>query len=157
MEKTYLALVRGHAPEERLIDYAVRKGEQRGPDVPRQSAQTSIRRLGTWERYSLVEARPHTGRLHQIRRHLSHIAHPIIGDTSYGKSNHNRLFNEVYECSRLLLAATQLTLDHPVTGERLELRAGLDRDFTRIVRLFEQPEFAAPRSSPGMRGGSDIR
>lgn len=121
VDKTYLALVRGHAPEERLIDYAVRKGERRGPDVPRQSAQTSIRRLGTWERYSLVEAEPHTGRLHQIRRHLSHIAHPIIGDTRYGRGEHNRFFREHFDLHRLALHAFKIGLRHPYTGERLEL------------------------------------
>ncbi len=121
IDKRYLALVRGHAPEEQLIDYAVRKGERRGPDVPRLSAQTRIRRLGTWERYSLVEAQPHTGRLHQIRRHLSHIAHPIIGDTRYGRGEHNRFFRERFGLHRLALHATRLSLRHPYTGEQLEL------------------------------------
>ena len=174
VEKRYLAVVRGHVAESGLIDHPLKEPQDKmtdrraRKDKPPQQAVTGYRRLATLElplrvdryptsRYSLVEAHPLTGRKHQIRRHFKHLSHPIIGDTSYGKSNHNRLFNEVYECSRLLLAATQLTLDHPVTGERLELRAALDRDFTRIVRLFEQPEFAASRSSPGMRGGSDIR
>lgn len=139
IEKRYLAIVRGHAPEEQRIDYAVRKGERRGPDVPRLAAQTSICRLGTWERYSLIEAQPHTGRLHQIRRHLSHIAHPIIGDTRYGRGEHNRYFRERFGLHRLALHASQLSLRHPYTGKPLELSlppSGPLRDTLEQVRLW---------------------
>ncbi len=120
-EKRYLAIVRGHAPEERYIDYAVRKGEKRGPDAPRLEAQTSVRRLGCWERYSLLEALPHTGRLHQIRRHLHHISHPIIGDTRYGKGEHNRLFRERFGLHRLALHASSLRFRHPTSREWIHL------------------------------------
>jgi len=107
LTKRYLALVRGLAPEgELLIDYSLRRVDSKAKD--RQDAQTRIRRLGSFERYSLVEAVPLTGRTHQIRRHLKHIAHPIIGDVRYGKGDHNRLFRERFGLHRLALHAAEL-------------------------------------------------
>ena len=90
--KRYLALVRGVPPEELFIDHALRRVDSdsskrpSGPDGPeRLPAQTKIHRLAIFERYALVEATPLTGRTHQIRRHLKHASHPIIGDVRYGK------------------------------------------------------------------------
>jgi tRNA pseudouridine65 synthase len=117
--KRYIALVRGHPPEHALVDHPV-PSEPGGPRVP---AVTELRRLGIWERYALVEARPRTGRLHQIRRHLKHIACPIIGDVNYGKGEHNRLFRERFGLRRLALHAQALALPHPITGERVEVSA----------------------------------
>lgn len=84
-------------------------------------------------RYALVELTPHTGRRHQLRRHLKHVSHPIIGDTSYGKSRHNRAFADAFGVSRLLLACTGMSFTHPVTGERLALDCPLADDFARVV------------------------
>jgi tRNA pseudouridine65 synthase len=109
VDKRYLALVRGHPPEQLVIDHPI-PGQPDGPRVP---AVTEIRRLGTWERYALIEARPRTGRLHQIRRHLKHIACPLIGDVNYGKGDHNRLFRERFGLNRLALHAFFLQLPHP--------------------------------------------
>jgi tRNA pseudouridine65 synthase len=115
IHKRYLALVRGHAPEQVHIDYALRKVDSNSPD--RQEARTRVRRLAQvdratsspgFERYSLVEAVPETGRTHQIRRHLKHIAHPIIGDVRYGKGDHNRMFRERFGLHRLALHAAEL-------------------------------------------------
>ena len=69
--------------------------------------------LGTFERYSLLEVIPRTGRLHQIRRHLKHISHPLIGDVRYGKGEHNRLFRERFGLHRLALHAVELELARP--------------------------------------------
>lgn len=114
VDKRYLALVRGHPPESLCIDHPLPAGEDgRGERV---AAVTEIRRLGIWERYALVEAIPRTGRLHQIRRHLKHIACPIIGDVNYGKGEHNRLFRDRFGLHRLALHAFALTLPHPTTG-----------------------------------------
>ncbi|HEY2903894.1 MAG TPA: pseudouridine synthase [Polyangia bacterium] len=104
--KKYLALVRGHPAEQLIIDHPI----PAEPDGPRVPAVTEIRRLGTWERYALVEAIPHTGRLHQIRRHLKHIACPLIGDVNYGKGEHNRIFRERFGLHRLALHALSLRL-----------------------------------------------
>ena len=83
-------------------------------------AVTEFRRLAVFERYALVEARPRTGRRHQIRRHFKHLSHPLIGDVRYGKGEHNRLFRERFGLHRLALHALELAFDHPETGEPLE-------------------------------------
>lgn len=107
--KRYLALVRGIPPEEGVIDHPI----PRAPDGPRVPAVTEFRRLGTFERYALLEVVPRTGRLHQIRRHLKHISHPLIGDVRYGKGEHNRLFRERFGLHRLALHALELELARP--------------------------------------------
>jgi tRNA pseudouridine65 synthase len=84
-------------------------------------------------RYALLELLPLTGRRHQLRRHMKHIAHPIIGDATHGKGRHNRLFQALFGCRRLLLAATELRLRHPVSGEPLIVRAPLAEDFTQVL------------------------
>jgi len=86
-------------------------------------------------RYSLVALHPHSGRRHQLRRHMKHINHPIIGDTTYGQGVHNRLFREHFNCHRLLLIAMQLRLTHPISGQPLELRTQLDADFEQVLLL----------------------
>jgi tRNA pseudouridine65 synthase len=128
--KRYLALVRGIAPEEAVIDHPI----QRRPAGPRVPAVTAIRRLAVWERYSLVEAVPRTGRLHQIRRHLKHLSLPLIGDVKYGKGEHNRLFRERFGLHRLALHALELRLAHPATGESLEIVAPVPADLAGVLR-----------------------
>lgn len=128
--KRYLALVRGIAPESGVIDHPI----PRAPDGPRVPAVTEVRRLATFERYSLVEAIPRTGRLHQIRRHFKHISHPIIGDVRYGKGEHNRLFRERFGLHRLALHALELKFDHPMTGERLRIVAPVPEDLAGPLR-----------------------
>jgi tRNA pseudouridine65 synthase len=123
--KRYLALVRGIPPEELLIDHALRRVDTES--LERLPAQTEFRRLGTFERYSLVEAKPLTGRTHQIRRHLKHASHPIIGDVRYGKGDHNRMFRERFGLHRLALHASELRVPHPTLGEVL-VRAPVTAD-----------------------------
>ena len=126
--KVYLALTRGHPPEHVVIDHAIPKapGEERVPAV------TEIRRLETFGRYALVEARPRTGRLHQIRRHLKHISCPLIGDVRYGKGEHNRLFRAQYDLHRLALHAASLEVPHP-DGGVLAVDAPLAADIAGAV------------------------
>ena len=129
VDKRYLALTRGVVPAQFAVDYAVPRSFER-PDE-RVSAQTEFTRLGVFEdRYSLVEARPSTGRYHQIRRHLKHIHHPIIGDTTYGDGKENRKLRERFGLMRLVLHATYLSLPHPVTGALIQLFAPLTHDLT---------------------------
>ncbi len=111
--KRYLAVTRGHPPEQLVIDHAIPRapGEQRVPAI------TELRRLETFGRYAVVEATPRTGRLHQIRRHCKHIACPLIGDVRYGKGEHNRLWRDRFGLHRLALHATSLRVAHPDGGE----------------------------------------
>ncbi|MDX9885696.1 pseudouridine synthase [Thauera sp.] len=129
-----------------------------------QPARTQFRRLATVElphavdrypttRYALVELFPETGRRHQLRRHLKHIAHPIIGDATYGKGRHNRLFQQLFGCHRLLLTCTRLALAHPVTNAALEIIAPPAEDFATVARALgweEMLESAA--AQPGAFG-----
>jgi len=128
-DKRYLALVRGHPPESGVIDHPV----PRALDGPRVPARTEFRRLAVWERYALIEARPRTGRLHQIRRHLKHIGHPLIGDVRYGKGEHNRLFRETFGLYRLALHAVSLAFEHPESGAPLSVAAPLPPDLGTVL------------------------
>ncbi|MBM4390631.1 MAG: DTW domain-containing protein [Deltaproteobacteria bacterium] len=117
--KKYLALCRGHDPALRLVDHplAQEKGQDKKPAV------TELRLLGHHGRYGLYEAIPRTGRVHQVRRHLKHASHPIIGDVRYGKGDHNRHFRENYNFHRLALHCFFLGLAHPVTGAPVQVIA----------------------------------
>lgn len=124
VEKVYWALVRGIPPEAGVIDHPIPRQEG-GEPVP---AVTFFRRLGVFERYALLEARPLTGRRHQIRKHLKHLSHPLIGDTRYGKGDHNRYFRQRAGLHRLALHAARLRFEHPQSGLPLELIAAPPAD-----------------------------
>ena len=159
IDKTYLAVVRGHPAEAGVIDHPLTRQfddyEFRSPDTigEAQNAVTRYRRLAVTElphrvdlyptsRYALLELKPETGRRHQIRRHLKHIAHPIIGDATYGKGRHNRLFQDLFGCRRLLLACLEMRLTHPVSKEPLVLTAPLAEDFNALaVKLFSGGQY----------------
>ena len=155
VEKRYLAIVRGYMPEFTHLDYAmsppVDKYAKNEVPKPPQEAITDFRCLATVElpvaidkypqsRYALVEAMPHTGRKHQIRRHLKHLSHPIIGDARYGKGHHSRYFRDHLNAGRLLLHAWNLAIQHPVTGEPLSFSARLDDVWESLVTRFEWQE-----------------
>jgi tRNA pseudouridine65 synthase len=132
-EKRYVALVRGVLREALEIDHALASE----PGVERKPARTSVRPLGSFERYSLVEAVPHTGRTHQIRRHLKHVSHPVIGDTKYGKGEHNRLFRTRFGLHRLALHARSLSFTHPWSGERMTVHAPLPADLAEPLAAMD--------------------
>lgn len=135
VEKTYLALVRGEPPAEGTIDYAIPKSE----DGPRVSAVTDYRlvRRSPVDRCSLVEARPRTGRLHQIRRHLRHINHPLVGDVAHGSGVVNRHYRATYGLFRLALHASRLAFEHPVTGAQIVVDAPLPSDLAEPLAKLE--------------------
>ena len=133
--KRYLALVRGIPAEAGVIDHPV----PRSPEGPRVPAVTAFRRLGTFERYALLDVSPRTGRLHQIRRHLKHISHPVIGDVRYGKGEHNRLFRDRFGLHRLALHALELHLAHPEDGRPLRLFAPVPEDLAGPLRAMGLP------------------
>jgi tRNA pseudouridine65 synthase len=150
VDKTYLAVVRGVTDEEGVIDHPLLEEPDRMTDARARSdkapreAVTDFRRLAAAElpfavgryptsRYSLVEAKPRTGRRHQLRRHLKHLFHPIVGDTKYGEGRHNRFFREELDCRRMLLAAVKLSFPHPVTRERIVVRAPIKGEFAAVI------------------------
>jgi tRNA pseudouridine65 synthase len=135
-EKTYLALVRGVPPEEILVDHPLPPGED--PHASKVSAQTRVFRREVFGRYSLVEARPLTGRLHQVRRHLKHLSCPLIGDVNYGKGEHNRLFRARHGLHRLFLHATRLQLPHPLLGGQLDIVSPLPADLAAVLQALRE-------------------
>jgi tRNA pseudouridine65 synthase len=84
-------------------------------------------------RYALMKLQPLTGRRRQLRRHLKHLHHPIIGDTTYGDGRHNRFFRDRFHCQRLLLHAAQLVFAHPVTGASTVITAPMDEEFAHLT------------------------
>jgi tRNA pseudouridine65 synthase len=147
IDKTYHALVRGWPEEAGEIDHALRPVEDDAlPATGRgaQPARTRYERLATFElpyrvdryptsRYALLRLRPLSGRRHQLRRHLAHISHPIVGDSTYGKSAHNRLFTRLYGVRRLMLACTRLEFRHPVTRQPMRVDAPLAEEFASVL------------------------
>ncbi len=83
-----------------------------------------------------MELKPDTGRKHQLRRHLRHLRHPIIGDSAHGDLKQNRSAAQHFGMKRLMLHASELSLTHPVTGEPLRLRAGLDAVWQGCMTAF---------------------
>ncbi len=152
VDKRYWALVRGwpgvpDADREGwgLIDHPVRDRDFGGEPRP---ARSRYRRLAEVElpfavdryptsRYALLELKPETGRRHQLRQHLKHLSHPIIGDTSYGNGRHNRFFRERFGIRRLMLLARALSFEHPVTAESLRLHAEPEQDWRRLFAVFD--------------------
>lgn len=148
--KTYLAIVRGHTPQEIMIDYPLKEeldaitDSRAQKNKPAQEAITTISTIANVEfpvsvdkfptsRYSLIRVQPKTGRKHQIRRHLHHIGHPIIGDVNYGNGKHNRFFKETFQINRLLLACTEISFLHPTENKMNTIRAPLSPDFQNLI------------------------
>ena len=158
--KEYLAVVRGYIPAQGSVDYALSfkpdaiADKFADLDKPAQEAVTHWQSLAQIElpfavskkhdtsRYSLVRLIPETGRKHQLRRHMRHLFHHIVGDTSHGDGRHNRFFRSQYSCERMLLHAQSLALNHPVSGEPLLLKAGLDEQWMRVLEAFDWVESA---------------
>jgi tRNA pseudouridine65 synthase len=152
LQKTYVAIVRGTVPEYQLLDYPLieeldKYSDKRARNAEPKPAITEFFRLACVvlpcsvdkypeSHYSLVKCVPQTGRKHQIRRHLKHLSHPIIGDAKHGKGNHNRFFQQTFNAHRLLLAATELSFTHPVTQTELKLIAPLDATMTQLIEHF---------------------
>lgn len=145
VHKQYLAVVRGWPePDAGLIDYPLPGSRETGP---RRDASTRYRRLATVEvpielgrypqqRYALLLAEPETGRFRQIRKHLAHIHHPVIGDCQHGRSDHNRLYKQHFGCHRMLLHAWRLHFSHPLSGVPMSVEAPLDQPYDALLERF---------------------
>lgn len=142
-EKHYLCVCRGWPEQRFTIDHPL----DGGPGKPvKKPAVTEFERLATTElplpssgfdtsRYALLCARPLTGRFRQIRRHLKHASHHLVGDSSHGDGRHNRSFRTL-GIHRMLLHAQRLAFMHPHSGARLDVHAPVDAEFTRALALF---------------------
>ena len=154
VEKQYQAFVRGFTDDSGEIDHPLKeiaafKSEQAKCDEKEaKSAFTRYTTLQRFElpfadgrfptsRYSLVELYPKSGRKHQLRRHLKHISHPIIGDVKYGKGPHNRLFREKFDSERLMLACTKMSFSHPKTQEKINIQTPPQACFFPTHREFK--------------------
>jgi tRNA pseudouridine65 synthase len=143
VEKDYIAVCRGWPDADFVIDHAL----DGGPGKPlKKPAVTRFMRLATAElatpstgfatsRYALLCAQPQSGRFRQIRRHLKHASHHLVGDSSHGDGRHNRTFR-MLGIQRMLLHARRLAFTHPATGERVTVVAPFDAQFERAIALF---------------------
>ncbi|WP_430814112.1 pseudouridine synthase [Carboxylicivirga sp. RSCT41] len=138
-QKIYIAIVRGYFPDSIEVDYALTNDRGKTQDaithfktIKRSELAIPFGKFST-SRYSLIEAYPKTGRMHQIRKHLNHLRHPIIGDRPHGCNKQNRLFNERWNMNTMLLHAQQLNLLHPVSKEQLILKAKPFAEFERML------------------------
>lgn len=141
VQKKYLAILRGHAPDQLDIDYPLVKENGNMQEaftsfVTLKRAELDIA-FGKHEtsRYSLVEATPTTGRMHQLRRHFAHIFYPIIGDRKHGCNKQNKFFKEQWEMTTMLLHASELAFMHPVTKQQIQLSAPVQSEFLRVMEL----------------------
>nr|WP_216603153.1 tRNA pseudouridine(65) synthase TruC [Vibrio coralliilyticus] len=159
MAKTYHAIVRGWIEEAGRLDYALKveldkiADKHASQEKEAQEAITDYHTLAKAEipystgkfpttRYCLMELKPLTGRKHQLRRHMAHLRHPIVGDTTHGDGKHNKLFREVYDSHRLLLHASSLEFVHPFTNQTVLIKAKVDDTWQKICEEFawQMPE-----------------
>ncbi len=139
ISKKYLAIVRGFTADEQDIDYPLRK-----ENGTLQDAFTSYKTLARTQinlafgnnptsRYSLVQAKPTTGRMHQLRKHFAHIHHPIIGDRPHGCNKQNKLFKDKWAMDTMMLHAAEIAFNHPITQQNLVITAQLSDEFKRVL------------------------
>jgi 23S rRNA (uracil1939-C5)-methyltransferase len=159
--KRYLCLVRGIAREKGVVNRPLSQ-----PGEPAVPARTKYRRLMVLRGHSLLAVTPETGRLHQIRRHLALIGHPVVGDERHGDPATNRHFAERYAVGRLLLHAVALAFPHPRTGSRVAVAAPIPGDLSEVLArlgldrpldtagLLRGLGDEAPRPPPRRRGGN---
>ncbi len=147
VEKEYLLIARGFTEPSGVIDYPLKKENgavqdsvtyyetiaQTELDVPFGRHPTS--------RYSLIKALPKTGRMHQIRKHFSHILHPIIGDRPHGCNKQNRLFKEQWNMTTMMLHASKLKFRHPYENKDVEISAPLHNEFRRMIKMMNWDSF----------------
>lgn len=153
VKKEYMAVVRGYTKDSEIIDYPLKEeldkiaDKKARQDKEAQDAITEYITLDKIEipcevesyptsRYSLIKAYPKTGRKHQIRRHMKHISHPIIGDANHGRGRHNRFFKSEFNVNRLLLACTGVSFTHPYTVDELSITCPVDGDFLSLLEKF---------------------
>ena len=147
VKKKYHAIVRGFTEDSLEIDYPLKRD-----DGVMQEAFTALETLQKTEvalqigkhatsRYSLVELSPSTGRMHQLRKHMAHIFHPIIGDRPHGCNKQNKFFKDELDMTTMLLHAIELEFDHPVTRQKIHIEADYQPEFKRMLDVLAFSEF----------------
>lgn len=152
VQKRYLAVVRGYLHGEGRVDYPLKVildkiADKFSQEKEAQQAVTDYQNLAFAEmpyavgkhstaRFSLVALSPQTGRKHQLRRHLKHLFHPIMGDTKYGDLHQNRALTAHSGCDRLMLHAQSLHFVHPTTSQKIDLFAPLDEQWQTLFSYF---------------------
>ncbi|MDF2155545.1 tRNA pseudouridine(65) synthase TruC [Vibrio sp. CAU 1672] len=153
MEKTYHAIVRGWIEEAGVLDYPLKVELDKIADKfasqekAAQEAVTAYLPLARVEvpystgkfpttRYCLMQMKPKTGRKHQLRRHMAHLRHPIVGDTSHGDGKHNKLYRTEFDSHRLLLHASELRFVHPFTEQEIVMKASIDNTWQQLFARF---------------------
>lgn len=153
ISKKYIAVVRGYLENSGIIDYALTDIKNKDTKLEtkniktKKEAITNYKNLANIElpfkidkfptsRYSIIELEPKTGRMHQLRRHLKHISHPIIGDTCYGKSIHNSFFKDQFSLNELLLCSVGIYFCHPQTGKEINLETSIKGKFGEWVNNY---------------------
>ncbi|NPD45690.1 pseudouridylate synthase [Lentimicrobium sp. L6] len=141
VDKRYLAIVRGFTPDEELIDYPLKKENGKLQEaitkyktVDRSELEIPFSRHPT-SRYSLLNVEPLSGRMHQIRKHLAHIHHPIIGDRPHGCNKQNKLFKEKWNMMSMMLHARSITFFHPITNKKTNIIAQPSEEFLRTTQF----------------------
>ncbi|MBQ0116337.1 MAG: pseudouridylate synthase [Flavobacterium sp.] len=141
IEKSYLAILRGFTPPSATIDYALFKdnGTLQDAVTHYKTLQQSEIELPSGKhltsRYSLVEAHPETGRMHQLRKHFAHVLHPILGDRPHGCNKQNKLWLEKHQMDKMMLHANTLSFAHPHTQEQVHLTATPSAEFQRVCQI----------------------
>ncbi|GFD93009.1 tRNA pseudouridine synthase C [Alteromonas sp. KUL156] len=143
IQKTYYGVVRGHAPETKIIDSPV-KGRDANVHKDAETHLSTVKTVTVnipvkpydTSRYSLVKLAPKTGRLHQLRIHMNKISHPLIGDPKYGDKNHNTMFIDNFDCENLFLHAYSLEFIHPYSNEKLLIKADFPKDWYVVYEKF---------------------
>ena len=164
VDKKYLALVWGFPPARGEIATGIgrhpkdrkKMSSQGRRTKPASSSWQVVRRFK--QGVSLLRVRIHTGRTHQIRVHLSEAGYPVVGDPLYGRRRTGSLppgpvQQAVRAAGRQLLHALRLKFAHPVTGQRVDVIAGLPADFRAVLRALTETE-AAREASPGPAAGA---
>lgn len=139
VDKVYYAIARGYTDDEGSIDYAIENDRGKVQEalthyktIERAEINISSGKFPT-SRYSLVEVKPETGRQHQIRKHLSHIFHPIVGDRPHGCNKQNRFFLEHFNMGSMMLHAASISFEHPVSKETTKVNAPIFGEFERMI------------------------
>lgn len=146
IKKTYKAIVRGYIDELGSIDYDLTN--DRGKT---QEAITDYQCLKRYEipvpfgkfessRYSLVELKPQTGRMHQLRKHMSHIFHPIIGDRPHGCNKQNKLWKEKWNMNSMMLHAEHISFKHPQSNDVIQIHADHSSEFERVLKILAKAD-----------------